>query len=71
MFDVRRGLLSKCFLQNVPEIHLFTARYMEQIGDPDGARASFPLINADWDSCFIQCVTNRANMEKRLVRKLT
>lgn len=40
---------------------------MEQIGDPDGARASFPPINADWDSCFIQYVTYRANMEKRLV----
>ncbi|XP_055803036.1 pre-mRNA-processing factor 39-2 [Solanum dulcamara] len=57
---------TKVFSKNVPEIHLFTARYMEQIGDPDGARASFPPINADWDSCFIQYVTNRANMEKRL-----
>ncbi|WMV15666.1 hypothetical protein MTR67_009051, partial [Solanum verrucosum] len=64
MFALERA--TKVFSKNVPEIHLFTARYMEQIGDPDGARASFPPINADWDSCFIQYVTNRANMEKRL-----
>ncbi|XP_006355594.1 uncharacterized protein [Solanum tuberosum] len=64
MFALERA--TKVFSKNVPEIHLFTARYMEQIGDPDGARASFPPINADWDSCFIQYVSNRANMEKRL-----
>ncbi|XP_059289516.1 pre-mRNA-processing factor 39-2 isoform X2 [Lycium ferocissimum] len=64
MFALERA--TKVFSKNVPEIHLFTARYMEQIGDPDGARASFPPINTDWDSCFIQYVTNRANMEKRL-----
>lgn len=64
MFALERA--TKGFSKNVPEIHLFTARYMEQIGDPDGARASFPPINTDWDSCFIQYVTNRANMEKRL-----
>ncbi|KAK4361285.1 hypothetical protein RND71_020237 [Anisodus tanguticus] len=64
MFALERA--TKVFSKNVPEIHLFTARYMEQIGDPDGARASFPPINTDSDSCFIQYVTNRANMEKRL-----
>ncbi|XP_009765976.1 uncharacterized protein LOC107789835 isoform X2 [Nicotiana tabacum] len=64
MFALERA--TKVFSKNVPEIHLFTARYMEQIGDPDGARASFPPIIIDWDSYFIQNVTNRANMEKRL-----
>ncbi|MCD7461439.1 hypothetical protein HAX54_046128 [Datura stramonium] len=64
MFALERA--TKVFLKNVPEIHLFTARYMEQIGDRDGARTSFPPMNTDWGSCFIQYVTNRANMEKRL-----
>lgn len=64
MFALERA--TKVFSKNVPELHLFAARYKEQIGDPDGARASFPPINTDWDSCFIQYVTNRANMEKRL-----
>ncbi|XP_016438336.2 uncharacterized protein LOC107764294 isoform X1 [Nicotiana tabacum] len=64
MFALERA--TQVFSKNVPEIHLFTARYMEQIGDPDGARASFPPIIIDWESYFIQNVTNRANMEKRL-----
>ncbi|KAM3251161.1 pre-mRNA-processing factor 39-2 isoform X1 [Capsicum annuum] len=64
MFALERA--TKVFSKNVPEIHLFTARYMEQIGDPNGARTSFPPINTDRDSCFIQYVINRANMEKRL-----
>ncbi|CAI9782124.1 unnamed protein product [Fraxinus pennsylvanica] len=57
---------TQIFLKNVPEIHIFNARFKEQIGDADGARAALLLCDAKTDSSFIASVINQANMEKRL-----
>nr|UWV21202.1 hypothetical protein [Noronhia emarginata] len=57
---------TQIFLKNVPEIHIFNARFKEQIGDADGARAALLLCDAKTDSSFIASVVNQANMEKRL-----
>lgn len=53
--------------QNVPDIHLFCARFKEQIGDVFGARAAFLRCGSDLEPDFIENVTRKANMEKRLV----
>lgn len=53
--------------QSVPDIHLFCARFKEQIGDVFGARAAFLLCGSDLEPDFIENVTRKANMEKRLV----
>lgn len=55
-------------LQNAPVIHIFNARFREQIGDTYGARAAFLQGDADSDSYFVENVIKAANMEKRLVR---
>ncbi|KAL2494590.1 Tetratricopeptide repeat (TPR)-like superfamily protein [Forsythia ovata] len=57
---------TQIFLKNVPEIHFFNARFKEQIGDADGARAALLLCDAKTDSNFIESVIKQANMEKRL-----
>ncbi|CAA3029455.1 mRNA processing [Olea europaea subsp. europaea] len=57
---------TQIFLKSVPEIHIFNARFKEQIGDADGARAALLLCDAKTDSGFIASVVNQANMEKRL-----
>lgn len=56
-----------CSLQRVPVIHLFNARYKEQIGDVYAARAAFLENDTESDSAFIENVTIKANMERRLV----
>lgn len=59
--------LLTCSLQRLPVIHLFNARYKEQIGDTSAAHAAFPESYIDSDSRFIEKVTFKANMERRLV----
>ncbi|XP_031123226.1 uncharacterized protein LOC116025949 isoform X2 [Ipomoea triloba] len=54
------------FLNNVPGIHLFSARFSEQIRDLAGARASFSNYDSGCDIYFIESVVKQANMEKRL-----
>ncbi|KAL5997301.1 hypothetical protein ACLOJK_008231 [Asimina triloba] len=52
--------------QRVPGIHLFCAKFKEQIGDILGARAAFLPSSAELSSDFIDNVKRKANMEKRL-----
>ncbi|MED6106430.1 hypothetical protein PIB30_004662 [Stylosanthes scabra] len=55
------------YLKRVPEIHLFNARFKEQIGDVLAARAAYiKQTGNESDSDFAQNVISRANMEKRL-----
>ncbi|VFQ97077.1 unnamed protein product [Cuscuta campestris] len=64
IFAIERA--TKVFLSNIPGIHLFSARFMEQIRDLDGARASYSNYDMS-DIYFLQSVVNQANMERRLV----
>nr|DAD37614.1 TPA_asm: hypothetical protein HUJ06_008255 [Nelumbo nucifera] len=57
---------TQVFLKRVPAIHLFCARFREQIGDVVGARSAFPRCDPELDSDFIESVAKEANMEKRL-----
>lgn len=56
--------------QKVPAIHVFCARFKEQIRDVFGARAAFLQCDPELGSNFIDKVTREANMEKRLVRDI-
>jgi len=51
----------------VPGIHLFNARFREQIGDVFAARAAYVQSGKERDSDFVENVISKANMEKRLV----
>lgn len=51
----------------MPAIHLFNARFKEQIGDVVAARAAYVHSGKDRDSDFVESVISKANMEKRLV----
>lgn len=59
-----------CLSQSVPAIHLFNARFKEQIGDVLAARAAYIHRCKETDSDFVENVISKANMEKRLVCKL-
>lgn len=54
-------------MQNVPEVHLFNARFKEHIGDADGARAALALCDPKTDFIFIESIAAQANLERRLV----
>lgn len=56
-----------CWLQRVPVIHLFNARFKEQIRDLSGARTAFLQLDGDLDSQFVENIVLKANMEKRMV----
>lgn len=56
-----------CLLQRVPVIHLFDARFKEQIGELSAAHAAFLQCEMESDSGFVEYVRMKANMEKRLV----
>ncbi|KAL9329484.1 hypothetical protein ACSQ67_004487 [Phaseolus vulgaris] len=53
-------------LKRVPGIHLFNARFREQIGDVFAARAAYVQSGKERDSDFVENVISKANMEKRL-----
>ncbi|KAK4858685.1 hypothetical protein QYF36_020477 [Acer negundo] len=57
---------TQIFLKRLPVIHLFSARYKEHIGDVYAARAALVLCDTESDSSFVEYVTIKANMEKRL-----
>jgi pre-mRNA-processing factor 39 len=48
-------------------MHLFNARFKEQIGDVLAARAAYIRRCKETDSDFVDNVISKANMEKRLV----
>ncbi|KAL3615164.1 hypothetical protein CASFOL_040825 [Castilleja foliolosa] len=56
---------TRIFLKNVPEIHLFNARFKEHIGDVSGARAALTLSDTKTDSSFVENVVMLANLERR------
>ncbi|KAL6553294.1 hypothetical protein OROGR_007136 [Orobanche gracilis] len=56
---------TQIFLKNVPEIHLFSARFKEHIGDVSGARAALIQCDTKTDSNFIENVVTLANLERR------
>ncbi|KZV15866.1 hypothetical protein F511_29326 [Dorcoceras hygrometricum] len=57
---------TETFLKNVPDIHLFSARFKEHLGDEIGARASLQQCDAKTDSMFFEKVVTEANIERRL-----
>ncbi|KAK7359154.1 hypothetical protein VNO77_01101 [Canavalia gladiata] len=57
---------TEIFLKRVPAIHLFNARFKEQIGDVLGARAAYIQSGKETSSDFVKNVILKANMEKRL-----
>ncbi|XP_047168631.1 pre-mRNA-processing factor 39-2 isoform X2 [Vigna umbellata] len=57
---------TEIYLTRVPSIHLFNARFKEQIGDVFAARAAYVQSCEERDSDFVDNVIAKANMEKRL-----
>ncbi|XP_073226413.1 uncharacterized protein [Cicer arietinum] len=57
---------TEIYLKSVPAIHLFNARFKEQIGDVLAARAAYVRRCKETDSDFVENVISTANMEKRL-----
>ncbi|KAK4421109.1 Pre-processing factor 39 [Sesamum alatum] len=57
---------TQIFLKNVPEIHLFSARFKEHIGDVNGARAALLQCDTKADLSFVDNVVTLANLERRL-----
>ncbi|XP_057870706.2 pre-mRNA-processing factor 39-1 isoform X1 [Cryptomeria japonica] len=53
------------FVKRRPEIHIFAARFKEQIGDIDGARTAFQTL-VELAPELVEAVVKHANMEKRL-----
>ncbi|XP_027919357.1 uncharacterized protein LOC114177943 isoform X2 [Vigna unguiculata] len=57
---------TEIYLKRVPSIHLFNARFKEQIGDDFAAHAAYVQSGKERDSDFVDNVISKANMEKRL-----
>ncbi|XP_011085285.1 uncharacterized protein LOC105167319 isoform X3 [Sesamum indicum] len=57
---------TQIFLKNVPEIHIFSARFKEHIGDVNGARAALLLCDTKADLSSVDNVVTLANLERRL-----
>lgn len=58
-----------CGLQNVAEIHLFSAWFKEKMGDYDGVHAALVQCDHDFGPSFIDTIRRKANIERRLVCK--
>ena len=56
-----------CPLQRMPVIHLFSARFKEKIRDISGAHVALLQYETESDLSFVETVSIKANMEKRLV----
>ncbi|KAK7318888.1 hypothetical protein RJT34_03595 [Clitoria ternatea] len=57
---------TEIYLKRLPAMHLFNARFKEQIGDVLAARAAYIQSGKETDSDFVENVMSKANMEKRL-----
>ncbi|KAE9602926.1 hypothetical protein Lal_00050182 [Lupinus albus] len=57
---------TEIYLKRMPAIHLFNARFKEQIGDVLAARAAYIQSGKETDSDFVENVISKANMERRL-----
>ncbi|KAG0613938.1 hypothetical protein M758_6G139200 [Ceratodon purpureus] len=53
------------FVKRRPEIHLFAARYREQLGDVKGARASYEVLRGELEPGLLEVIIKHANFEKR------
>ena len=56
-----------CSLQRVAVIHLCNSRFKEHKGDVFGAREALLHCETESDSNFVENVTIKANIERRLV----
>ncbi|XP_010494814.1 PREDICTED: uncharacterized protein LOC104771902 isoform X2 [Camelina sativa] len=57
---------SQTFLKNVSVIHLFNARFKEHVGDASAASVALSRCSEELGFGFVESVTKKANMEKRL-----
>ncbi|KAJ1426198.1 Tetratricopeptide-like helical domain superfamily [Sesbania bispinosa] len=64
--EIYLKLVGLVYVMSVPAIHLFNARFKEQIGDVLAARAAYIQSGKETDSDFVENVISKANMEKRL-----
>ncbi|KAL9285082.1 hypothetical protein ACSQ67_024612 [Phaseolus vulgaris] len=54
------------YFHRQPEIHIFCARFKEQNGDIDGARAAYQLVHTETSPGLLEAIIRHANMEHRL-----
>ncbi|PON66832.1 Tetratricopeptide-like helical domain containing protein [Trema orientale] len=57
---------TQVFVKRQPEIHLFAARFKEQSGDIEGARAAYQLVHSETTPGLLEAIIKHANMEHRL-----
>ncbi|GLT41307.1 hypothetical protein SLA2020_153820 [Shorea laevis] len=57
---------TQAFVKRQPEIHLFAARFNEQNGDVEGARAAYQLVHTEISPGLVEAIIKHANMEHRL-----
>ncbi|KFK31468.1 hypothetical protein AALP_AA6G116200 [Arabis alpina] len=57
---------SQTFVKNASVIHLFNARFKEHIGDASAASVALSRCGEELGLSFVENVTKKANMEKRL-----
>ncbi|KAG5043631.1 hypothetical protein JHK87_007546 [Glycine soja] len=67
--DLANNVLARAtqvFVKRQPEIHIFCARFKEQTGDIDGARAAYQLVHTETSPGLLEAIIKHANMEYRL-----
>ncbi|KAJ1416655.1 Tetratricopeptide-like helical domain superfamily [Sesbania bispinosa] len=67
--DLANNVLARAtqvFVKRQPEIHLFCARFKEQVGDIAGARAAYQLVHTEISPGLLEAIIKHANMEYRL-----
>ncbi|XVE51547.1 hypothetical protein DITRI_Ditri02bG0050700 [Diplodiscus trichospermus] len=57
---------TQTFLKRTPVIHLFSARFKEKIRDVSGAHVALLQYETESDLSFVETVSIKANMERRL-----
>eukprot|EP01018_Ginkgo_biloba_P033669 Gb_33527 [translate_table: standard] len=53
------------FVKRQPEVHIFAARFKEQMGDIVGARSTYQILSGELAPGLVEAVIKHANMEKR------
>ncbi|XP_068473108.1 pre-mRNA-processing factor 39-1 isoform X3 [Phaseolus vulgaris] len=67
--DLANNVLARAtqvFVKRQAEIHIFCARFKEQNGDIDGARAAYQLVHTETSPGLLEAIIRHANMEHRL-----
>ncbi|KAH9288350.1 hypothetical protein KI387_032467 [Taxus chinensis] len=57
---------TQIFVKRQPDIHIFAARFKEQLGDTIGARAEYQLLSSEIAPGLLDSVIKHVNMEHRL-----